>query len=156
MSFYKILEVLEQHQIECIVHKHAAVITIEDAEKKASSLVEGLIKTIVFHIKDTAWVLAGIPCHARVDYRKLSAALGVNRRQLRSASPEDVRRVLGFEIGGVGPFPVQDDVQIIFDEGLRFHDRVRCGCGKNTRTLELKFTDLLHVSGGELHPIIRT
>ena len=155
MSFYRILERLEKHHVEFIVHEHAAVTTIEDAEDKASHLVERLIKTIVFQLKDGGWVLAGVPCHARVDYRKLAAVLGVNRRQLRSMSPEGVTRELGFEIGGVGPFPVQNDVRVVFDESLQYLEMVRCGSGKNTQTLELSFRDLLQVSKGEVHPIIR-
>ena len=155
MSFKKILERLEEHAVEFTLHEHAAVTTIEDAEEKASHLVERLIKTIVFQLKDGEWVLAGVPCHERVDYRKLAAVLGVNRRQLRSVAPEAVRRELGFEIGGVGPFQVQDTVRVIFDESLQSHELVRCGSGKNTQTLELKFTDLVQVSKGEIHSIIR-
>lgn len=155
MSFEKILTRLNTQEVEFTLHEHAAVTTIEDAEEKASHLVERLIKTIVFQVKDGGWVLAGVPCHARVDYRKLAAVLGINRRQLRSVAPEDVRRELGFEIGGVGPFQVQEDVRVIFDDSLQRHEFVRCGSGKNTQTLELKFTDLVKISSGELCSIIR-
>ena len=155
MSFYKILECLKEHNVEFTLHEHAAVTTIEDAEEKAPHLVERLIKTIVFQVKDGGWVLAGIPCHARVDYRKLAAVLEINRRQLRSVAPENVHRELGFEIGGVGPFAVQEDVRIVFDETLQRHELVRCGSGKNTQTLELKFTDLLQISGCVLSSIVR-
>lgn len=155
MSFYKILKRLKEHDVEFTLHEHPAITTIDDASEKAPHLVDRLIKTIVFQVKDGGWVLAGVPCHERIDYRKLASVLGVNRRQLRSVSPEDVRQELGFEIGGVGPFPVQSNVRIVFDETLQRLKQVRCGSGKNTQTFELTFTDLLEISGAEVHPIIR-
>ena len=155
MAYDKILQLLTQHRVPFKIHEHEAVRTIEDAEDKASDLVRNLIKTIAFHIKDGEWVLAGVRSCDRVDYRKLAAVLGVNRRQLRSLSPEQVQAELGFEIGGVGPFPVKKDVKVIFDQHLNALETIYCGSGKNTRTLELQFGDLLTLTDGEVHVIIR-
>ncbi len=155
MAYDKILQLLTQHQVPFKMHEHEAVRTIEDAEDKAPGLVRNLIKTIAFQIKDGEWVLAGMRSGDRVDYRKLAAVLGVNRRQLRSLSPEQVQAELGFEIGGVGPFPVKKDVKVIFDQHLNTLDTIYCGSGKNTKTLELRFGDLLTLTDGEVHGITR-
>ncbi|GAK49130.1 YbaK/prolyl-tRNA synthetase associated region [Candidatus Moduliflexus flocculans] len=155
MAYQRILDLLKQQGIEFILHEHDAVRTIDDANERAAHLVERLIKTIVFKVKDDGWILAGIPAHGRIDYRKLAAALGVNRRQLRSVSPEEIERELGFQIGGVGPIPVQADVRAIFDASLLAIEFARCGSGKNTETLELRFSDLLRVTHGETHEILQ-
>lgn len=155
MAYQKIFELLRQHHITFTLHEHEAVRTIDDARKKAPYLVDRLIKTIVFTAKHGDWILAGVPCTERIDYRKLAAVLEINRRQLRSVSPGDVERELGFEVGGVGPFPVQDNVRVILDGSLGEYEVVCCGSGKNTRTLELTFHDLLRVTNGQMSPIIR-
>ncbi len=156
MAYQRILDLLRQEGIEFTLHEHEAVRTIEDAQGRAAHLVDGLIKTIVFKIKDDGWVLAGVPAQARIDYRKLAAALGVNRRQLRSVSPEEIEQELGFRIGGVGPIPVQADVRAIFDASFLSVEFARCGSGRNTETLELRFSDLLRLTGGKTHEILRT
>ena len=155
MAYTRIIQLLTEQNVSFTVHEHDAVRTIEDAEEKAPHLVKNLIKTVAFRIKDACWVLAAVRCADRIDYRKLAKVLGVNRRQLRSLSPEQVYEELHFEVGGVGPFPVRDDVRTIFDSHLRGSGVICCGSGKNTRTLELDFADLLRVADGETHAIVR-
>lgn len=155
MAYQRILNLLRQANIEFTLHEHEAVRTIDDAHDRAAHLVDRLIKTIVFKVKDNGWVLAGVPAHGRIDYRKLATALGVNRRQLRSVAPEEIEQELGFQIGGVGPIPVQEDVCAIFDASFLSVEFVRCGSGKNTETLELRFSDLLRVTGGQTHEILQ-
>lgn len=156
MSVYSdVLSLLESKGIDFKVRHHPPVKTIKDAEEKAAELVEDLLKTIAFRIKDSVWVLAAVRCRDRIDYRKLAASLGVNRRQLFSLSPEEVQAELGYEIGGVGPIPLRNDVIAIFDNHLADAGTVRCGSGSNTRTLELQFADLLRATGGRTCDIVR-
>lgn len=156
MVYDKVIELLTESGAAFTVHEHRPVVSIAEAEEKAPHLVEDLLKTVVFKIRDDAWVLAAVRCHDRIDYRKLARALQVNRRQIRTLSPEEVERELGFEIGGVGPIPVREGVRIVFDLSLENAGRVRFGSGRNTRTIELEFTDLLRVTGGRIFPIVRT
>jgi Cys-tRNA(Pro)/Cys-tRNA(Cys) deacylase len=150
-----ILDLLSHKGIKYKIHEHDAVRTIEDAEKIAPTLVPDLLKTIVFKMKDSFWVLAAVRCHDRIDYRKLAAALKINRRQLQSLSPEEIETELGYEVGGVGPIPVRPDVKAIFDCNLSNSGTIYCGSGKNTRSLELDFDDLLRATNGQMHSITR-
>lgn len=151
----RILELLLQRGIRFKIHEHEAVRTIDDAERIAPDLVHALLKTVVFKIKDSFYVLAAVRCRDKIDYRKLAAALNINRRQLRSLSPEEIRVELGYEVGGVGPIPVRGDVMAIFDSNLRNAHTVYCGSGRNTLTLELEFSELLRGSNGQIHSIAR-
>ena len=156
MSVYdEVLNLLESKGIDFKIHHHPAVKTIKDAEERAADLVDGLLKTIAFKIKDSVWVLAAVRCSDRIDYRKLAASLAVNRRQLFSLSPEEVQAELGYEIGGVGPIPLRNDVIAVFDNHLADAGTVRCGSGSNTRTLELRFADLLRATDGRTFDIVR-
>ena len=154
-TYDRILDLLSQNGIKFIIHEHEAVRTIKDAEKMAPTLVPDLLKTVVFKIKDSFWVLAAVRCRDRIDYSKLAAALNVNRRQLRSLSPEEIRAELGYEVGGIGPIPVREDVKALFDDRLRDAAMVYCGSGRNTRTLGLEFADLLRATGGQIRSIAR-
>lgn len=150
-----IIALLEASGVPFEVHEHPPVVSIEEAGLRAPNLVEDLLKTIVFRVKDAVWVLAAVRCHDRIDYRRLAEALGVNRKQIRSLSPQEVEEQLGFEVGGVGPIPIRGDVRVIFDARLKETGRVRFGSGRNTRTIEMRFSDLLKVSRGALFPIAR-
>lgn len=151
----KILDLLSQRGTPFQTHPHEAVRTIDDAKRIAPALVPALLKTIVFKIKDSFWVLAAVRCRDRIDYRKLAAALHVNRRQLSTLSAERIESELGYEVGGVGPIPLRKEVLAVFDTNLCNIETIYCGSGKNTRTLELKFVDLLAASGGQVHSIAR-
>ena len=134
MTFNYIQKLLKTSGLPYTLHKHQAVTTVEDARAKVPHLTVNLIKTIVFHIKDGHWILAGVNGTDRIDYKQLGDVFEVNRKLLRSVSPEDVETELGFEIGGVGPFPVNDNVKVILDEGLMRLGTIFCGSGKNTVT----------------------
>lgn len=153
MTFNYIQSLLKDGGRPYSLHKHPPVITAEDAKAKVPHLAVNLIKTIVFHIKDSHWILAGVNSTDRIDYKLLGKAFGVNRKQLRSVSPKDVEAELGFEIGGVGPFPVNDNVKVILDEGLMKLGAVFCGSGKNTVTLEINVHDLAAVVGARISAI---
>lgn len=154
MVYEEILSFLKKKGVPFKIHEHEPVVTIKDAEIIAPSLIDGLLKTVAFKIKDSFWVLAAVKCRDRIDYRRLAAALGVNRRELRSLSPEEVSRDLGYEVGGVGPIPPRSDVLAVFDEGLRNAKIVYFGSGKNTLTLEVEFDKLLTATEGKLCPIV--
>lgn len=153
MTFSHIQRLLKDSGRTYTLHEHSPVTTVEDARIKVLHLTVNLIKTIVFHIKDSHWILAGVNGNDRIDYKQLGDALGVNRKQLRSVSPKDVETELGFEIGGVGPFPVNDNVKVILDEGLLMLGMVFCGSGKNTVTIEINVHDLAEIASAEIAAI---
>jgi len=91
----------------------------------------------------------------RVDYRKLADACGVSRSAITSPAPEAVEAALGVEIGGVCPFPLIDQAQVILDQNVIEGDVVFYGAGENGKTLEIKPQDLLRLSAGQVLAIVR-
>ncbi len=143
MVFEKVKSLLETSGSHYTLHTHPAVRTIEDAEEKVAHLTKNLLKTIVFKIKDSHWVLAVVKGHERIDYKELARAFDVNRRKIRTVSPDRVEKQLGFEVGGIGPFPVNDSIKIIMDQSLTGIGMIFCGSGKNTVTIEMDISDLI-------------
>ena len=157
MEIYEqILHLLESQNVAYERHQHDPVRTVAEVEEKQPFLRNRMLKTIAFRLKDGRIVLAGLRGHDRIDYRKLAAHFGVNRRAVASLSPEAVEAELGFAVGGVGPFALQPDVVVLLDAQLADVGTVYCGSGKNTVTLAIDFADLLRVSGGKLSNLART
>lgn len=143
MAFHKIQSMLKSSKMRFTLHSHPRVCTIEDAEKKVPHLTKNLLKTIVFKIKDSNWILAVIKGHDKINYKQLARAFGVNRKQIRIVSPDMVEQHLCFEVGGIGPFPVLENVKIIMDQELTQIGTIFCGSGKNTMTIEMEIIDLI-------------
>lgn len=133
----EILRLLRAAQVPYTLHAHPAVRTIEDARAVAPTLVEDLLKTVVLRVKDGPYVLAAVPAAARAHYRLIADALGVRRQALRMVGPAEVETELGFQVGGVGPFPVRGDVVVWVQAEVAGWPRVRLGGGRNTITVEL-------------------
>ena len=146
---------LEASGVPYRLHTHPPVTTVDEAFVKAPHLTHNLLKTVVFRIKDDDWILAAVTGDVRIHYKKLADALSVKRKALRSIAPGEVESELGFQIGGVGPFPVRSDVRTVFDANLERLGCVFCGSGRNTETVEIGIDDLIRLSRGCVYPIIR-
>ena len=155
MVYETIIAQLTEQKVPFDLLEHEVIRTAADAERAVPGIVDDLVKTVAFKVKNGGWVLAGVPARARIDYKKLAALVGVNRRMLRSLSPEQVEAELGFQVGGVGPFAINPEIAIFFDDSLAGAGKVYCGSGKNTRTVALAFADLVVVSGGRLESVIK-
>jgi Cys-tRNA(Pro)/Cys-tRNA(Cys) deacylase len=155
MVYTKVIDMLKESGFTYTVHEHTPVTTVDEAHQKVPHLTHNLLKTVVFRIKDAHWILAAVTGNVRIHYKKLADAMGVKRKDLRSIAPEQVESELGFEIGGVGPFPVREDIRVVFDETLAPLDHVFCGSGKNTRTIEMKSADLIELAKARVYPITK-
>ena len=142
MVFEKVQSLLTQSKVMFSLHHHDPVVTVDQAKAIVPHLTVNLIKTIVFKIKDGPWILAGVNGPDRIHYKYLADIFGINRKLIRAVSAPDVETGLGFEIGGVGPFPVDSDVVVILDRSLMDLPHVFCGSGRNTVTIEISPADL--------------
>jgi Cys-tRNA(Pro)/Cys-tRNA(Cys) deacylase len=156
MNVYeRIVSLLDSNNVAFQLHEHEPVRTVAEVEAKLPFLLDKMLKTVAFRLKDGRIVLAGLRGHDRIDYRQLAAHFGVNRRAVASLSPEAVEAKLGFEVGGVGPFALQPGVVVLLDAQLAEVGTVYCGSGRNTVTLAIDFADLLRMSGSQLVNLAR-
>ena len=151
----QILTLLQNENVPFELHEHVPVRTVAEVEEKLPFLLDKMLKTVAFRVKDGRFVLAGLRGHDRIDYRQLAVYCGVNRRAIASMAPDAVEAELGFEVGGVGPFALQPEVTVLLDEQLAEMGTVYCGSGRNTTTLAIDFADLLRVCGGEMVSLAR-
>lgn len=155
MVYATVIEMLTRSGYPFEVHEHPSVTSIDEAHRKVPHLTRNLLKTVVFRIKDGDWILAAVTGNVRIHYKHLADALAVKRRALRSIAPQQVEAELGFEIGGVGPFPIRADVRVVIDQGLTDLGAIFCGSGRNTRTIEMQIADLIALTRATVHPIVK-
>ena len=150
-AFQRLADIVERSGVSFALHTHAVIRTMEDAEQNLSFEIARIIKTVAFRIRNGEFVLAVLRGTRRVDYPRLAALVGVNRRDLSSLSPQEVQELLGVEPGSVSPLPLREDVTILIDEDvLTIQPTIYCGIGRPDRTLEITPADLVQLSGGRI------
>lgn len=148
-SFDRLLDVVERSGFPFILHEHAPSRTMEDAAQNLSLDVTRIVKTIAFRTRNNGLVLAALRGTGRVDYPRLAALVGVNRRDLAPMSPDEVRELLGVEPGSVSPLPLREDAVVFIDDDvLTIQPTIYCGIGRSDRTLELAPADLVRLTNG--------
>lgn len=137
------------------IHTHEPSRTVADAEARLLFPVERIVKTIAFRARSGAVILAALRGTGRVDYARLAAIIGVNRRDLTALSPEEVHKELGVEPGSVSPLLLRENLLVIFDRKMAGSETVFCGIGRPDRTLEIDFADLVQLTGGQVADLSR-
>lgn len=141
-------EILTKSGVPFVIHSHEATRTVEDMARNPLFDLTRIVKTVAFRTRNNGIVLAAVRGNRRVDYPRLAALLGINRRDLFPLSPEEVREFLGVEPGSVSPVSARGDAVLIDEEALTIRPTLYCGIGRPDRTLEIAPGDLVHISCG--------
>lgn len=99
--------------------------------------VAQIAKSIVFINGSVAVVV--ISGDKRVDDKKLSKLLGY---KISIADADSVRRSTGYVIGGVPPFPHNDDVKVFLDRSIARFDEVWTAAGTPNSVFKVKVETL--------------
>lgn len=151
-----ILGALDASGIPYTIHEHAPSVTIQDADDNLWFPVERLVKTIAFRIKDGGFVLVALCGYSQVDYKKLAAAVGVNRTKLMRMAPEEIGVELGYVLGGVAPFAPNEHTRVMLDTGVMAWPTIYCGTGRVDRTLEIAPLQLVEMARAHVTDLART
>lgn len=81
---------------------------------------------------------------ARIDNRKYKEEFGTKAKML---TPEEVRELIGHEVGGVCPFAVNEGVKVCLDKSLKKYDTVYPACGSSNSAIPLTIAELEKCSG---------
>ena len=154
--FTRIVNSLAASGIPYTIHEHAPSVTIQDADDNLWFPVERLVKTIAFRIKGGGYVLAALCGYSQVDYKKLAAAVGVNRTKLMRMAPEEIETELGYVLGGVAPFAPNDRTHVVLDASVMAWPTIYCGTGRPDRTLEIAPLQLVEVARAHVTDLART
>jgi Cys-tRNA(Pro) deacylase len=143
-SVERVARVLREARVEARVEEfRAGTPTAEDAAVAAGCDLAQIVKSLVFAC-DGRWVLVMVPGDRRADRVKIAHAAGCER--VKTAGPDDVARVTGFEAGGVAPFPLPAVEAVLIDRSLLAHEVVWIGAGSPRHMAALAPADLVRMT----------
>ncbi|MDG6898253.1 MAG: YbaK/EbsC family protein [Nitrososphaerota archaeon] len=113
------------------------------AEALGCSIAE-IAKSVVFSAGGAIVVI--VSGDKKVDPRRLSALVA---SPAEMATPEEVRQMTGYPIGGVPPFPHHEGVRVLLDSSLFRFRRVWAAGGAPNAVFGIGIGDLLRIVGTE-------
>ncbi|WP_322797018.1 YbaK/EbsC family protein [Tepidiforma sp.] len=107
-----------------------------------------IVKTLLFMAdgRPTMVLMAG---DRQVDTAALAEILGVGRKRLKMATPEEVREVTGYDVGGVAPLGWARPADVVIDDSLRRFTRVWAAAGASNAVFAAALEELAAAVGGQ-------
>ncbi len=125
--------------------------TAVDAAKSLNCEVGAIVKSLVFKNGDN-YFLCLVSGDKRCSLNKLKKFF--NSKDLRMASPDDVKEQTGYTIGGVSPIGHTNSLQILVDSSLNRFKDLFAAAGHPNCIFKIKFADLIKITSGSIEDII--
>ena len=126
--------------------------TVVDAARALGVDTAQIIKSLVF-VADGAPLLVINNGLARVDRRKLGAILGVGRKRVRFANPNQALDITGYIVGSMPPFGHKQILRTLIDPAVADLDLLFGGGGDIDAMMRLTAGELLRVTSGQVCPL---
>jgi len=141
LQLRQVKELLDQNGIAYKVSEHSPVYTSEQAAKVRGIELKTGVKALVFKTEQGSFILGLIAADKKMDVKKLAKIVGT--RKLELASPQDVLKVTGCEIGSVHPFGNLFGLPTYMDPSVLENDSVNFNAGLHTVSVYMKARDLV-------------
>ena len=146
MSVDKVRKYLEKFgAADRIMEFDVSSATVPLAAKALGCEEARIAKTLAFKTEE-ACVLIVAAGDTKVDNKKFRE---VFKEKAKMIAPEEVESLIGYKVGGVCPFAVNDGVDIYLDESLKRFKTVFPACGSANSAIELSIDELLKFSGAK-------
>jgi prolyl-tRNA editing enzyme YbaK/EbsC (Cys-tRNA(Pro) deacylase) len=127
--------------------------TAEAAAEAVDAPVGSIVKSLIF-LADGQPLLVLVSGDHRADIKRLRAALGLSKRQLRIARPSEVQEQTGFEVGGVPPVGHHEPLRTLIDATLARFDTVWAAAGSGHAVFPIAYDKLLEITSGEVMDLV--
>ena len=124
--------------------------TANDAATALGCKVGAIVKSLLFKAGEK-FVLCLVSGDKRCSLNKLKKIL--HEKDVSMASPEDVKRVTGYTIGGVSPVGHFIKTIIYIDENLKNFNSLFAAAGHPNAVFEIDFQNLKELTLGEIKEI---
>mgnify|MGYP001824102496 CR=1 FL=1 len=123
--------------------------TVEEAARALGVAADQIIKSLVFVLNGEPLLVINNGL-ARIDRKKLGAALGVGRRKVKFADPDQAMEMTGFAVGSMPPFGHRHPLRTLVDQGVTQHGEVYAGGGAHDTMMRLSSAELVALTGAEV------
>ncbi len=141
---------IDENQIEATIlpmDEHTP--TVPDAAQALGVETKQIIKSLVFIIKDKPLLIINNGT-ARVDRRKIGKFVGVNRKKVKFATPEQALEITGYIVGSMPPFGHLQKLPTLVDPAITKLDIIYGGGGDIDAMMRLTPHELLRLTEGKL------
>jgi Cys-tRNA(Pro) deacylase len=128
------------------------IIILEDNTSTASLAAQALgtevgqiAKSILFKTKKEAYLMVVSAGDVRLDSKAIKETIG---EKVRMANPEEVLEITGFNVGGVCPFALHQEVPVYLDESLKRYEIVYAAAGTAHTALPISYEELMRITSG--------
>lgn len=112
--------------------------TVLLAAKALNCEPKRIAKTLSFLVDDQA-ILIVTAGDAKIDNPKFKATFKTKAKML---TPDQAEELVGYAVGGVCPFAVNDGVNVYLDQSLQRFETVFPACGSSNSAIELTIPEL--------------
>jgi Cys-tRNA(Pro) deacylase len=123
-----------------VFHHARPVQSFEQAAADRGQRPEQIVRSILFQIRDSEFIMVLMAGPAQIDWRKLRAL--VKRSRVRMATEDEVLEVTGYRVGTVSPFGVKNQINVVIDPSVLKEEEVSIGSGVRNTAIILKSADL--------------
>ncbi len=110
--------------------------TVVAAARAVGVTPERIVKTVVFMVQGEPMLVIASGT-AKVDTRALARHLGVSRKRIRIARPDEVLAATGYPVGAVPPLGHRQPLPTLLDESVLQHEMVYGGGGAEQALLKI-------------------
>ena len=141
---------IDENQVRAeIIPLEEHTLTVGDAARALGVDTDQIIKSLVFHVGGDPLLVINNGL-ARVDRRKLAVHLGIGRKKVKFASPDNAFALTGYVVGSMPPFGHRQPLRTLVDTAVMQLDLVYGGGGDVNAMMRLSPRELLRVSDGEI------
>lgn len=112
--------------------------TVKEASERLNCNEELIAKTLSFMVFNKP-ILIVLPGNVKIDNTKYKAVFNTKAKML---SQDEVKTLIGHEIGGVCPFAINDGVTVYLDISLKKYEYVYPACGNDKSAIKLSISEL--------------
>ena len=125
--------------------------TAQDAATALGCNVGAIVKSLLFKVSDT-FILCLVSGNKKCSLNKLKKITEI--KDISMASPDDVKRVTGYTIGGVSPVGHLEKVKIYLDSTLDRFEDIYAAAGHPNCVFKISFNDLHKITDSEIEDIV--
>ena len=137
--------------------KKMSVITLDSSARTAleaaSSLdcdVGAIVKSLLFRTENT-FTLFLVSGDKKASLNKIKKTLNIKDASM--ASPDDVKKITGYTIGGVSPVGHLNKIEILIDHSLARFKNLYAAAGHPNCVFKTNFDDLKKITNGSIEDI---
>lgn len=138
----RIIELLEANHIQYQSLEHEPTKTCADAARIRGTTPQQGAKALVC-IADKKPIMIVLPCSRKLDIKAFKSQLMI--RDLRFASPDEVKQLTGLEIGSIPPWGSLFNLITYLDLTLAGQNEIAFNAGDVRRSIIMKYADYLRL-----------